>query len=210
MKYTISDTQLKLREYGRNVQSMVEYAKTVVDRDKRTRLAHEIVQIMSNLNPSVKEQPDYKQKLWDHLFVISDFELDVDAPYPMPEPEKVLGKAPERMPYYREVPRLRQYGVNVEMMIKAASAMEEGPDKSAYLNQIGNTMKLFLHGSNRESIPESVIAEHMNGLSAGKLKITGEDLDLKQSFKGLFPQPQKQNNNNNNKRRGKNRKRKNH
>lgn len=208
MKYKIADTELKLKEYGRNVQSMVEYAKTVEDRDKRNRLAHEIVQIMSNLNPSVKELPDYKLKLWDHLFVISDFELDVDSPYPIPEPEIVMGRPKERMEYYEGRPRFRQYGWNVELMIQAAIEMEPGKDRDEYINQIANTMKLFLVSMNRDSIPESAIAEHMNELSGGKLKVKGEDLILKQNFKQLFPPP-KPVNTNNKRSRSKNRKRKN-
>jgi hypothetical protein len=189
MKYKIADTELKLKEYGRNVQSMVEYAKTVEDRDKRNRLAHEIVQIMSNLNPNVKELPDYKLKLWDHLFVISNFELDVDSPFPIPEPEKVLGRPKERMAYYEGRPHYRQYGWNVELMIRAAVEMEHGPERDEYINQIANTMKLFLVSMNRDSIPESVIADQMNELSGGKLKVKGDDLTIKQNFKQLFPPP---------------------
>ncbi len=189
MKYKIADTELKLKEYGRNVQSMVEYAKTVADRDKRSRLAHEIVQIMSNLSPNVKELPDYKQKLWDHLFVISDFELDVDSPYPVPAPEHVLGKAPKRMEYYEGNPRFRQYGWSVELMVQAAVEMTPGKERDEYINQIANTMKLFLVSMNRDSIPDSVIAEHIYELSGGKLRVKAEDLVIKQSFKQLFPPP---------------------
>ncbi|WNJ21237.1 DUF4290 domain-containing protein [Pontibacter sp. G13] len=178
MKYHLTDTPLKLREYGRNVQSMVEYALTLEDRDQRTVVASEIVRIMSNLNPSLKENPDYKQKLWDSLFIISGFELDVDSPYPIPEAEVVMGRPEKRMDYYRSHPRYRQYGVNVELMVKAAIDMEEGPKKTAYLNMIANTMKLFLRASDRDSTPEEVIAEHIRDLSSGKIKVKGEDLTI--------------------------------
>jgi len=178
MKYKISDTPLKLREYGRNIQSMVEYLKTVEDKDKRTELAHEIVAIMSNLQPQIKEYPDFKQKLWDHLYLISDFDLDVEAPYEMPE-EDILGlRNGPRMEYYDGIPAFRQYGRNVDLMIQHASEMEEGEEKKRYINLIANTMKQFLWNINRETTPEQVIAEHINDISKGKLNVKGEELTI--------------------------------
>ena len=178
MKYKISETPLKLREYGRNIQSMVEYLKTLEDKDKRTKLAHEVVSIMSNLQPQLKEFPDYKQKLWDHLFIIGDFELDIESPFPLPEREVLLGRPERRMDYYTDTSRYRQYGKNIDLMIKEATKMEEGPDKVAFINIIANTMKLFLRNIDRDSTPESVIAEHIVEISGGKLSVKGEDLTI--------------------------------
>lgn len=177
MEYSISEKPLKLREFGRNIQSMVDYAKTLEDKELRTRVAHEIIRIMGNLNPSLRENPDYKQKLWDAIHTIGDYSLDIDSPYPVPlSPEEEEPK--ERMQYFRLKPRYRQYGVNVQLMIEKALEMEDGELKSAYLNLIANTMKQFLRNMDRETTPEGVIAEHMRDLSKGRLKVSGEDLTI--------------------------------
>ena len=193
MKYSISDTPLKLKEYGRNIQSMVEYARTIENREKRSKLAHEIVRIMSNLYPQLKEIPDYKVKLWDHIFLISDFELDVDSPYPMPKPEEVRSKPTKRMEYYDGRPRFRQYGWNVQLMINEAIEMPEGPDKKAYVNLIANTMKTFLRSMDRETTPEEVVADHINEISKGKLQIDGRELTFSKTPLN-FKQPAKNSN----------------
>ena len=209
MKYKVSETPLTLKEYGRNIQSMVEYAKTVEDRDKRTRLAHEIVTIMSNLHPHLKEFPDYKQKLWDHLFVISDFELEVDSPYPIPAPEDlVTSRRDDRMEYYSGIPKFRQYGYNVELMIDIAVTMEEGPKKRDFINVIANTMKQFLRNIDRETTPENVIAEHIRELSKGAIQVEGKDLHIIKLAPAKSQQSHHKNHNSGKGRRGKNRKRK--
>lgn len=177
MQYKVSETKLVLKEFGRNIQSMVEYAKTLEDRDKRTRLAHEIVQIMANLNPQFKEIPDYKQKLWDNLFIISNFELDVDSPYPIPSAAEHAEK-PKRMEYNRGNSRYKQYGYNIQLMVKKALDIPEGPDRMTYVNLIANTMKLFLRPNDRESMAEKVIASHLAEMSDGAIQVKPEDLAL--------------------------------
>ena len=178
MRYKVSETPLRLREYGRNIQGMVEFAKSIEDRERRTLVAHEIVRIMSNLNPNVKEIPDYKQKLWDHIHMIANYQLDVDCPYPVPDPELEEEARKKRMPYYKGRPRYRQYGWNIQLMVQKAAEMEDGPEKTQYINTIANTMQLFLRNLDRESTPESVIAEHIRDLSSGKLQVNGEDLTM--------------------------------
>lgn len=201
MKYKISDSPLKLREYGRNIQAMVEYVKQIEDREVRTKLAHEIVRIMSNLHPQVREVPDYKQKLWDHLFMISGFDLDVEAPYPMPDAEELMGKPQGRMEYYRGKSRYRQYGWNVQLMIRKAVEMPEGKEKKDYINLIANTMKMFLRSMDRETTPEEIIAEHINEISKGKLNVRGEDLTFSK-VQVNFNKPNHGGSNNNKKGRG--------
>ena len=178
MKYKISDTPLKMREYGRNIQAMVEYIKTLEDREKRTKLAHEIILIMSNLQPQIKEYPDFKQKLWDSLFNIADFELDVDSPFPPPSKEMFGGKKEKRMEYYSGKPSYRQYGHNVDLMVQAAIKMEEGEAKKKYVNLLANTMNQFLWNIHREATPESVIAGQIKEISKGKLIVKAEDITL--------------------------------
>ncbi|MCI4666740.1 MAG: DUF4290 domain-containing protein [Bacteroidia bacterium] len=201
MEYSISEHPLKLREFGRNIQSMVEYAKTIEDKEMRTRIAHEIIRIMGNLNPSLRENPDYKQKLWDAIHVIGDYSLDIESPFPVPlRPEEEAPK--ERMGYFRLKPRYRQYGVNVQLMIEKALEMEDGEFKSAYLNLIANTMKQFLRNMDRETTPESVIAEHMRDLSKGRLVVSGEDLTINKAPVNYHNNNGKSNRNKNNNRRG--------
>ncbi|MEM9721739.1 MAG: DUF4290 domain-containing protein [Bacteroidota bacterium] len=178
MKYKISDTPLKMREYGRNIQAMVEYIKTLDDREKRTKLAKEIIIIMGNLQPQIKEYPDYKQKLWDSLFLIADFNLDVDSPFPAPSQEMFGGKKEKRMEYYSGKPSYRQYGYNVELMVQQAIKMEEGEAKKKYINLLANTMNQFLWNMNRNSTPETVIAGQIKEISKGKIKVKPEDLTL--------------------------------
>lgn len=178
LHYKISDTPLKLKEYGRNIQSMVEYAKSVTDREKRTQIAHQIVEIMSNLKPHLREIPDYKQKLWDHLLIISDFNLDVDSPYPLLSRETHKSRVKDRLPYHHSRPAYRQYGWNVELMIQKAIKMEEGKAKENYINLIANTMKQFLRNMDRETTPENVIADHIREISRDRLDVKGDDLTI--------------------------------
>ncbi len=201
MSYKISDTPLKLREYGRNIQTMIEYAIGVEDREKRSRIAKEIITIMSNLNPHLTEIPDYKQKLWSDLMHIGGDEFDIDVPVALKNVGKPNMKQEERMEYHHSKPRYKQYGWNVELMIQKAQEMEEGKAKDEYINLIANTMKLFLRNMDRETTPESVIAEHIIEISGGKLKVRGEDLTF---TKAPAPKSNHRNNNNNHKRGGRN------
>jgi hypothetical protein len=178
MKYYISDTPLKLKEYGRNVQSMVEYAKTIEDKEERNKVVQEIVRIMANLNPNVRELPDYEQKLWDNLFMIADFDLDVDAPFPVPSPEEVLGHKSERLSYFKPKPRYRQYGYNTELMVRKAVEMPDGEEKTAFINYIATIMRQLLRDVDRESTPEETLAAHLNEMSKGKLQLKGSDLTV--------------------------------
>lgn len=206
IKYRISTDRLKLKEYGRNIQMMADYAKTIEDKDKRTRAVKEIIRIMSHLNPQFKDMPDYKQKLWDHLHAISDFELEVDSPFPKPAPEDIRRKPDEKLPYHKCRPRFKQYGWNVELMIKRATEMEEGPERVAYINLIANTMKQILRNMDKESTPEETIAEHMNDISKGKLKVVGNELVIN---KPTYTHRSHRNNGHSNKNRGRNNKGKN-
>ncbi|MEM6802246.1 MAG: DUF4290 domain-containing protein [Bacteroidota bacterium] len=207
MKYSISEAPLRLREYGRNIQSLVEYMKTIEDRELRSETAHEIIRIMSNLNPSLREIPDYKQKLWDHIFMIAEYELDVESPYPPPErpdPEEIKK---QRLAYPKGKPKYRRYGWNVQLMIDEATRMEDGPIKMEYINIIANTMKMFLRNMDRESTPESVLAEHIRDLSNGQLEVRGEDLVIYKAPPSHHHQPKNQKNNRNNNKRGRKNKR---
>src|SRR5262249_17838368 len=133
LEYNTERHKLILSEYGRNIQKMVEYASKETDQLKRTKIANELIQLMGQLNPHLRDVVDYKHKLWDHLFIMSDFNLDVESPYIKPTRETVKLK-PEQMAYPQHRIKFRFYGSNVEAMIRKVAELEEGPFKTAYIN----------------------------------------------------------------------------
>lgn len=178
MKYNISETPVRLREYGRNIQSMIEYAKSIEDKETRTTVANEIIRIMSNLNPSVKDIPDYKQKLWESLFQISDYDFDVESPYPVPEKNTSQSPVKEHIGYNKVRPRFRQYGANIQLMMEAAAKIEDEETRKAYINGIANTMQLFVNTTHRDAALDATIASHMTEMTKGKLVVSPDDFTL--------------------------------
>lgn len=182
MEYHNIQTPIRLREFGRGVQDLVAHALNTPDREKRTLLAHEIVRVMAILQPSVKEIPDYKHVLWDHLFRISEGKLEVESPYPMPSLEILAYKRPEAVPYPDADTLYKQYGHNIELMVAKAVDMPEGEAKTAYINHIASIMKLLLNEMKRESVPDSVIARHICEISRGKLVIDGDGIVIQKQM----------------------------
>lgn len=175
---------MALPEYGRNVQKMVDHIKTIEDRDERNRAAKTIISIMGNLNPHLRDIGDFKHKLWDHLALIAKFELDIDSPYPVPEPAKFVEK-PKQVPYRQSEIRYLHYGRIIELMINAASEMEDGDEKEYLTNLIVNQMKKSYITWNRAQVADEVIIENMKLLSRGRLKMT-EGVKIRE-VKDLIP-----------------------
>lgn len=173
MEYNTTRKKLAMPEYGRNVQKMINYAISIEDRDKRLRVAHVIVNIMAQMHPKLKEAADYKHKLWDHLFIISDWEIDVEGPFPAP-PRDVLNTKPERVSYKSGKIKYKPYGKNIEALINKAIDYEEGPEKEAFMKAIANHLKKSYLNWNRDSVNDDLIFEHFADLSAGKLNIKGD------------------------------------
>jgi hypothetical protein len=169
--YNTQRKRMALPEYGRNVQKMVDHIKTIEDRDERNRAAKTIIQIMGNLNTHLRDVGDFKHKLWDHLSLIANFELDIDSPYPVPEPSKFVEK-PKQVPYNQGGIRFLHYGRIIELMIDAASEMEDGEEKVYLTTLIVNQMKKSYITWNRGQVADEVIIENMKLLSRGKLKMT--------------------------------------
>lgn len=169
--YNTQRKRMALPEYGRNVQKMVDHIKTIEDRDERNRAAKTIIQIMGNLNPHLRDVGDFKHKLWDHLALIADFELDIDSPYPVPEQEKFFEK-PNQIPYRQGGIRYLHYGRIIELMIDAASGKEDGEEKEYLTSLIVNQMKKSYITWNRGQVPDEVIIGDLLLLSGGKLKMT--------------------------------------
>jgi hypothetical protein len=169
--YNTQRKRMALPEYGRNVQKMVDHIKTIEDRAERNRAARTIISIMGNLNPHLRDVGDFKHKLWDHLALIASFELDIDSPYTVPEPSKFVEK-PKQVPYKQGDIRFLHYGRIIELMIDAASGLEEGPEKEYFTTLIVNQMKKSYITWNRGQVADEVIIGDMKLLSAGKLKMT--------------------------------------
>ncbi len=170
MEYNTTRNELKISEYGRNIQKMIEYILTLEKKEQRTRLATFIVEVMAQMHPQVKETADYKQKLWDHLHMISDFQLDVDCPYPVPT-KKSLEEKPQKVPYQDHNIRFRQYGRNLELVINKAMQLEDGAEKNAFIVAIANHLKKSYLNWNRDSVNDELIIQHLEILSDGKLKM---------------------------------------
>lgn len=198
MKYYISETPLRLREYGRNIQSMVEYMKTIEDKEVRTAVAHEVVYFMTCLKPSIKENPDYKQMLWDYLYLIADGDLDVEAPYEKPEHNPLHHPVGKRLPYPNEKPTYKAYGKNLELMAAKALEMEEGPIRDEYINMLASAVRMAL-GNNYDrsgTSPEAYIASQILRISGGKLTVDPDKLRI---YKGGITHPHHKSRSNNKK-----------
>lgn len=179
MKYYISDAPLRLREFGRNIQSMVEHLKTLEDKDARTAVAHEIIKFMVCLKPSIKENPDYKQKLWDYLYLIAEGELDVDAPFEFPTTKPAHHPVGVRMPYPNRKPRYRATGSNLDLMAQHAVGMEPGPIRDEYINMMANAIYLLSTADlSQASNPEEAVAEQISKLSNGKIQLSASQIRI--------------------------------
>jgi hypothetical protein len=178
------NTQLSpviLKEYGRNVQKLSNYIITIEDRDKRNKYAQLLVELMRQIHPNMREGQDYTNKLWDDLYIVSGFNLDVDSPFPLPE-KTLLGKKPKKVGYNMHELRFKHYGHNVDLMIKKAVLLEDPEEQMAAIIYIGRLMKYFYTQWNRENVEDAVIVNDMRLLSGGKLNISLE----KVKAEGLF------------------------
>jgi hypothetical protein len=168
-----------LKEYGKNIQKLVDYVKTVPEQEKRTEYAYALVELMKQLNPLLKSESD--QKLWDDMYIMSDFELKVDGPFPMP-PKELLGKKPQRVGYPEGEVRFKHYGRNIEKLIEKAIEIEDEEEQETALIYIGQLMRSFHSTWNRENFDDAIILDDIKTLSKGKLH-----LDLgKVKENGLF------------------------
>jgi hypothetical protein len=162
--------ELLLREYGRNVQDLVNYILTIQDRSERTRLSYLLINLMAKLNPQLRDTQDYQQKLWNHLFVMSGSQLDVDAPYPL-SPMEYLNDKPQPMEYPLDTPNFKHYGKNVELLIKRATELEDEKEREAAIISIGKLMKTLYRSYNKDSITDDVILSDIQQISKGKLNM---------------------------------------
>ena len=138
--YNTRRPKMVIPEYGRNIQKMIDHAMTVENKEERNKIANAIISVMGQLNPHLRDIADFKHKLWDHLFIISDFKLDVDSPYPLPDRE-AIAKKPEKLAYPENNIKFKHYGKTIENLIEQAILIEEKEEKNALIKIIANLMK---------------------------------------------------------------------
>ena len=170
MKYNNKLKRLRMPEYGRIIQDMVDHAITIEDREERNLAANTIIQVMGNINPTLRDNRDYKHKLWDHLHLIADFKLDIDSPFEVPTMDHFQGK-PDRVPYPYTNIRIRHYGKIVEGMIEKALEIEDEEQRQAFTRQIANHMKLSYLTWNKDNVTDEIILESLRELSGGRLTL---------------------------------------
>lgn len=170
MEYNTQREHLTIPEYGRNIQKMVQHAISIKDKEERNKCAKTIVDVMGELNPHLRDVADFKHKLWDHLFIISDFKLDIESPFDLPTIESV-NKIPEKITYPDKAYKHRHYGKTIVSMIAKALEYKEGPEKEALIVIIANHLKKSYLTWNRDSVDDKKIIDDLDELSGGKLKL---------------------------------------
>ncbi|MFY8091073.1 MAG: DUF4290 domain-containing protein [Chitinophagaceae bacterium] len=168
MEYNTSRTYLGMREYGRHIQKMVDFLQTIEDKDKRNEQAKLVIELMGLLNPHLKIVEDFRHMLWDHLFVMSDFKLDVDSPYPIPEKETYKAKT-QPMGYPKRKPKFNHLGKNIELVINKALAEEDQEKRNGFANAIAYYMKLSYSSWHNELVADDQIRNELQSITKGQL-----------------------------------------
>ncbi|WP_053970435.1 DUF4290 domain-containing protein [Mangrovimonas sp. ST2L15] len=180
LEYNSEREHLIIPEYGRHIQKMVQYAQSQETKEERNKVAKAIIDVMGNLQPHLRDVPDFQHKLWDQLFIMSNFDLDVDSPYDKPSKE-ALEERPNPLHYPQNHPKYRFYGNNIKTMIDVACTWEDGDLKDALIYTIANHMKKCFLNWNKDTVEDDVIFEHLRELSGGKINLFNADEDLSDS-----------------------------
>ena len=171
MEYNTGRNQLVMREYGRHIQKMIEYLLSIEDKETRQRNAYAVIELMGFLNPHLKNVEDFRHKLWDHLFLISDFKLDVESPYPIPTRETLRAK-PKPLPYPKRHPRYAHLDKNLQVVIDKALKEENAEKKQGFANAIAYYMKLAYSNWHKETVHDDAIQSELNSITDGQLAFT--------------------------------------
>ncbi|MBO5194249.1 MAG: DUF4290 domain-containing protein [Bacteroidales bacterium] len=170
LKYNTQRRRLSLPEYGRNVQKMIDYVKSIEDREKRNEQARAVVKVMEILNPQVHLQENYEQKLWDHMYIISGFDLDVDSPYPAPEKSEMM-TPPEMIPIKKKPVKATHYGRNIESIIDLIADTEDGEVKTGMIRSLAIYMRQQYLIWNKDSVADETIFSDIEKLSDYRIKV---------------------------------------
>jgi len=196
--YNSTRNKLILSEYGRNVQNMVKYIVALPTKEERNRYAQVVIDLMGFLNPHLRDVADFKHKLWDHLHIISDYQIDVDSPYPKPSPEAIHIK-PQPLRYPHQRIKYKHYGKTIELMIEKAKSIDDADRKRHMVQAIANFMKMAYVQWNKDSVADESILADLYALSGGTLKLE-ENINLNR----VEFRPNQNNSNNNQNNRGRN------
>ena len=174
MEYNTTRPQLHMPEYGRIIQQLVERCKELATKEERNEMAVAIVDFMGQRNPQLRDEENYKHKLWDHLFILSNYDLDVDSPYPFPTVEE-LNEKPKKMEYPKLQGDFKFYGKSILQLIDKAIELEAGDEKDALIQVIANNMKKSYNVYNKEHVQDEIIFRHLKDLSENRLDLTSLD-----------------------------------
>ncbi|RYY57770.1 MAG: DUF4290 domain-containing protein [Chitinophagaceae bacterium] len=197
MEYNTTRNGLAMREYGRHVQKMIEHVLTIEDDDRRQANSHAVIELMGFLNPHLKNVEDFRHKLWDHLFLISDFKLEVKSPYPIPTREQ-LAERPKPLPYPKRYPKHSHLGKNLELIIRKALAEQDPEKRLGFSNAIAYYMKLAYNNWHKETVHDDAIQSELTGITQGQLQFSNTP-----SVKAFRPQESREQRNFGGKQRGK-------
>jgi hypothetical protein len=205
LEYNSERENLLIPEYGRHVQKLVNHCRELPTKDERNKMAQSIIEVMGNLQPHLRDVPDFKHKLWDQLFIMADFNLDVEPPYKVLSQEELKAK-PDKLPYPKMANKYRFYGNNIKIMIDEAVTWEDGELKEALNYTIANHMKKCFLNWNKDTVDDAVIFKHLRELSDGKIDLSIEKVQLSDINKLYKKKPKTNNNHNKNKKNYSNRK----
>lgn len=180
LEYNTEREHLIIPEYGRHLQKMINHAKSIADKEERNKMAKAIISVMGNLQPHLRDVPDFQHKLWDQLFIMSNFELEADSPFEKPLEEELKAR-PEPLKYPQNHPKYRFYGNNIKTMIDVAVSWEDSELKSALVYTIANHMKKCFLNWNKDTVEDDVIYSHLYELSGGKINLKNSDEELRDS-----------------------------
>lgn len=185
LEYNTARKKLIIPEYGRHVHQMVDQAIAIKNREERNKMAKAIIGVMGNLNPHLRDVPDFKHKLWAQLFIMSDFKLDVDSPFDIPLEEDYKNSRPSKLNYPQTFPKYRFYGNNIKKMVDIAISWDDGDLKNKLVLNIANHMKKCFLNWNKDSVEDNVIIDHLSDLSNGSLSVPKSSLPLTDSSEFL-------------------------
>lgn len=188
--YNTQRPHIILKEYGRNVQKLVEYIRTIPSKEKRTEMAYTLIELIKQLTPTIKDQPENPQRVWDDLYIIADFNLDINSPYPVPERD-ILFKKPDKVDYPQSQVRFKHYGKNIEKLVKEALKKEDPQEREDAIIYLGKLMKTFYGNWNKETIDDSVILKDIQAMSGGALNMTIEKVREDNLFEKLYKERKK-------------------
>lgn len=188
--YNTQRPHIILKEYGRNVQKLVEYIRNNPSKEKRTELAYTLIELIKQLTPTIKDQPENPQRVWDDLYIIADFNLDINSPFEVPSRE-ILFKKPDKVDYPQSQVRFKHYGKNIEKLVKEALKKEDEQEREDAIIYLGKLMKTFYGNWNKETLDDSVILKDIQDMSGGALKMTIEKVREDNLFEKLYKERKK-------------------